>query len=360
MSKLVSGYYHHPALLYDKTSDEKKSVICKLCSHYCEIKDGNIGICLLRKNIGGELFTMTWGRTEGLAIDPIEKKPFYHFKPSTKVLSYGTPGCNFRCMNCQNWQLSQAVKYYTDNSLSTKVFLPENIAEYAAVNKIDGISYTYSEPTIFFEYARDTILECRKNKKTESLFHVFVSNGFFTKETVEVIDKENLLNAINIDLKFMDDQKYKKITGGKLQPVLDSVKRIYDLRDKIHLEIINLIIPGENDKEEDISKLCEFLASVSNDIPLHFSRFYPHYKMGNKPQTDFNTLIQAKNIAINYGLKYIYLGNTSIPGVEDTHCPNCRELLVARNRYGINQNNLLTENGLSKCPKCKTAINIIS
>ncbi|TAL69997.1 MAG: AmmeMemoRadiSam system radical SAM enzyme [Bacteroidetes bacterium] len=359
MGRIESEYYHHPAILYDRLGDEKKTVFCRLCSHYCEIKDGNIGICLLRKNIGGELYTMTWGRTEGLAIDPIEKKPFYHFKPETRVLSYGTPGCNFRCMNCQNWQLSQAVKYYSDKNLTTKVFLPEHIAEYAAINKIDGISYTYSEPTIFFEYARDTIIECRKNKKTESLFHVFVSNGFFTKETVDIIDKENLLNAINIDLKFMDDQKYKKITGGKLNPVLDSIKRIYDLRDNIHLEIINLVIPDENDKEEDIAKLCEFIVSVSPDIPLHFSRFYPHYKMGNKPQTEYNTLIQAKKIAKSMGIKYVYIGNTSIPGGEDTHCPNCNELLIARSRYGINENNLYINNNKSYCPKCSTEIGII-
>ncbi|MCL5991059.1 MAG: radical SAM protein, partial [Bacteroidetes bacterium] len=242
MSKIDNEYYHHPALLYDRLDDEKNSVICRLCSHYCEIKDGNIGICLLRKNIGGELFTMTWGRTEGLAIDPIEKKPFYHFKPSSKVLSFGTPGCNFRCMNCQNWQLSQSVRYYSDKALANKVFLPEHVAEYASIHKVDGISYTYSEPTIFFEYARDTILECRKNKQTESLFHVFVSNGYFTKEAVELMDRENLLSALNIDLKFMDEHKYKKIAGGTLEPVLDSIKRIYDLRDKIHLEIINLVI----------------------------------------------------------------------------------------------------------------------
>ncbi|MBI5326511.1 MAG: AmmeMemoRadiSam system radical SAM enzyme [Ignavibacteriae bacterium] len=358
MAKLENEYYHHPALLYDKLQDEKKSVICKLCSHYCEIKDGNIGICLLRKNIGGNLFTMTWGRTEGLAIDPIEKKPFYHFKPASRVLSFGTPGCNFRCMNCQNWQLSQAVKYYSDSAKATKVFLPENIAEYASINKIDGISYTYSEPTIFFEYARDTIIESRKNKKTESLFHVFVSNGFFTKEAVEIIDKENLLNAINIDLKFMDEQKYKKITGGRLEPVLDSIKRIYDLRDKIHMEIINLVIPGENDSDEDFEKLCEFISSVSLNIPLHFSRFYPHYKMNNKHSTELSSLLKAKQIAQNRGIKYIYIGNTTIPGAEDTHCPNCSELLIARNKYGIVENNLSVKNDIPFCPKCKAEIDI--
>ncbi|OGU12657.1 MAG: AmmeMemoRadiSam system radical SAM enzyme [Ignavibacteria bacterium GWB2_35_12] len=359
MSKIDSEYYHHPAILYDRLNDEKNSVLCRLCSHYCEIKDGNIGICLLRKNIGGELFTMTWGRTEGLAIDPIEKKPFYHYKPGTKVLSFGTPGCNFRCMNCQNWQLSQAVKYYSDISLATKVFLPESIAEYAAIQKVDGISYTYSEPTIFLEYARDTILECRKNKKTESLFHVFVSNGYFTKEAVELIDRENLLSAINIDLKFMDNQKYKKICGGTLEPVLDSIKRIYDLRDKIHLEIINLVIPGENDTDEDIEKLSDFIVSVSPDIPLHFSRFYPHYKLSNKPQTDLNTLIKAKEIAHNKGIKYIYIGNTTIPCAEDTHCPKCNELLIARSSFGIIKNNLRIANDKPICPKCKTEIGII-
>lgn len=359
MNKIDNKYYHHPAVLFDRLEKENNTVVCKLCAHYCEIKDGNIGICLLRKNINGQLFTMTWGKTEGLAVDPIEKKPFYHFKPSSKVLSFGTPGCNFRCMNCQNWQLSQAVKYYSDISLPTKLFLPENIAEYAAIQKVDGISYTYSEPTIFFEYARDTIIECRKNKQTESLFHVFVSNGYFTKEVVEIIKKENLLSAINIDLKFMDNQKYKKISGGSLEPVLDSIKRIYDLRDKIHLEIINLVIPGENDSDEDIENLCDFIVSVSTSIPLHFSRFYPHYKLNNKPSTNLNTLINAKEIAHKKGIKYIYIGNTNIPGAEDTICPNCKELLVARSSYGITQNNLNISSIKPICPKCKTEIEII-
>ena len=236
MSKYTENeLYIHPAILYEKSRNGDKSVQCNLCSHYCTIKDSNVGTCLLRKNVEGELFTMTWGRTEGLAVDPIEKKPFYHFKPASKVLSFGTPGCNFRCMNCQNWQLSQAVKNYSDSSLKMNLLKPEHIAEYASIYKIDGISYTYSEPTIFFEYARDTIHACRKLKKTENIFHVFVSNGYFTKETLELINKENLLQAINIDLKFMNDNKYKTISGGKLQPVLDSIKRVFDLRNQVHL-----------------------------------------------------------------------------------------------------------------------------
>ncbi len=353
--------YSHPAILYDKSSNGNKETHCKLCSHYCDIKEGNVGTCLLRKNIDGELFTMSWGRTEGLAVDPIEKKPFYHFKPASKVLSFGTPGCNFKCMNCQNWQLSQAVKNYSDEALRMNILKPGHIAEYASLYRLDGIAYTYSEPTIFFEYARDTIHACRKNKKTENIFHVFVSNGFFSKETFDLIDKENLLQAINIDLKFMDDKKYRKISGGELQPVLDSIKRVADMKEKIHMEIINLIIPGENDSDDDIEKLCDFIYSLSPDIPLHFSRFYPHYKFSGKPATSLVTLKRAREIAIKQGLHYIYIGNTNIPGAEDTHCPKCNQLLISRTIYGITKNNIIQDqkSGKPLCPDCKTEIPVI-
>ncbi len=341
------------ALLYEKLDGEK--VRCNLCSHYCDIEEGKYGTCLLRKNVGGELYTYSWGAAEGFAIDPIEKKPFFHFKPGAQALSFGTPGCNFRCKNCQNWNLSQANKEYL-HSLSAKA-PPESIAEIAVKRRVDGIAYTYSEPTIFFEYARDVVRETRKLKNGENLFHVFISNGFMTKETVELIDKENIIDAINIDLKFMNDDRYKKICYGKVQPVLDNIKRFNDLREKIHLELINLVIPGENDTVEDISKLCRYVKSVSPDIPIHFNRFYPTNKMIDKPPTDLNKLLQAREIALDEGLEYVFIGNTALKDVENTYCPNCNELLIQRSGYGI-QKNLIKESGKAKCPKCDYKINI--
>jgi len=341
------------AILYEK--HDENIVKCLLCSHYCEIKPGQVGTCLLRKNIDGELFTYSYGASTGFAIDPIEKKPFYHFKPGSKVLSFGTPGCNFKCLNCQNWQMSHAKKddilrqahvlrqaqddilrqAQDDNAIENLhiEYSPSFIADLAIEQGVDGIAYTYSEPTIFFEYARDTILECRKKYPNVDLFHLFISNGFMSKETIDLIAKENLISAINIDLKFMNDKKYRKICNSSLQPVLDNIKRFQDLSDSIHMEIINLVIPEENDSVDDINALVDFIVSVNPEIPLHFSRFHPSNKMTDKPATDLNTLLKAKEIAESKGLKYVYIGNTNLPGVENTYCPNCKKLLIERSRY---------------------------
>ncbi|MFH1052360.1 MAG: AmmeMemoRadiSam system radical SAM enzyme [bacterium] len=319
------------AILYEK--QDENIIKCLLCSHYCEIKPGQAGTCLLRKNVDGELYTYSYGASTGFAIDPIEKKPFYHFKPGSKVLSFGTPGCNFKCLNCQNWQLSH-VKRNTIEQLTAE-YPPSLIAELAIKNNVDGIAYTYSEPTIFFEYARDTILECRKNYPDIELFHIFISNGFMSKETIQLIKNEKLISAINIDLKFINSEKYKKICHASLQPVLDNIKRFQDLSDFIHMEIINLVIPGENDTEEDFEKLSQFIFSVNPEIPVHFSRFHPANKLQDKPATDLKTLFRAKQIAEETGLKYIYIGNTNLPDVENTYCPNCKTLLINRNMYSI-------------------------
>ncbi len=341
------------AILYEQL--ESDAIRCTLCSHYCLISLGQKGTCRLRTNIGGELFTSSWGKSSGFAIDPIEKKPFFHYKPSSRVLSFGTPGCNFSCLNCQNSSLSQAVRQNKPILDNSTIFLPEDIALMAEQNNVDGIAYTYSEPTIFFEYARDTILECRKHSHLKDLFHVFVSNGYFSKEMLDIVSKENLLQAVNIDLKFISDEKYKKICGARLQPILDNIKRIYDLRKQIHLEIINLIIPGENDSDEEINKLCEFVAGISTDIPLHFSRFFPRYKMMNTPATPIETMLKAQETAKSYKMKYIYLGNMDIPNALNTYCPNCSKQLIERDFYEIKKNILL---GSDKCPDCNYQINI--
>jgi pyruvate formate lyase activating enzyme len=351
------------ALLYEKTENESGEPLiqCRLCSHYCLIPEGKRGTCNLRVNENGQLFTLSWGAADGAAIDPIEKKPFFHYKPNTKVLSFGSPGCNFRCLNCQNSHLSQAYKTYSPHTNNSKLLTPYQIADYAQRYNVDGIAYTYSEPTIFFEYARDTVLECRKNKSLDGIFHVLVSNGFFSREMLELASKEKLFSAINIDLKFMSDEKYQEICGGRLQPVIDNIKRVYDLRDDIHLEIINLVIPKENDSDEDFGKLSEFVASLSPDIPLHFNRFYPKHKMADKEVTDNAKLIRAKEIAQKHGMNYVYIGNASLRNSENTYCPKCNALLIERRYYDITSNVFedLEPGEKAKCPDCGEGINIV-
>lgn len=343
------------ALLYERLADTN-DVICKLCAHYCKIRSGSGGICRVRFNQDGKLYTYTWGRAESVAIDPIEKKPFYHFKPKTRVLSFGTPGCNFKCANCQNSYLSQSIKFKPEKLLNTRILHPTEITQIAKVYNVDGISYTYSEPTIFFEYARDIILDARKNPETSHLFHVFVSNGYFSKEMLDLVIQEKLLQAINIDLKFFNDKKYLKITGGHLRPVLENIERVFSAG--IHIEVINLVIPGENDDDESFEQISKFLASISTYVPLHFSRFYPSYKMTSHPPTSLEKLVRAKEIAKSFGMKYVYIGNTDLPNAENTYCPFCNFLLVERQRYftTIHYNK---EGNRAICPNCGNQVNII-
>ncbi len=336
------------AILYERLPD--KSVRCKLCAHYCVVKDGKRGVCGVRKNEGGVLFSLVWSGANGLAIDPIEKKPFFHYKPGTSVLSFGTPGCNFRCLNCQNWSLS---KNPIKDDYFGEALTPEIIVQTAIARNVGGIAYTYSEPTIFFEYARDVIKLAKR--KAPYLFHVFVSNGYLSDEAIDLIEKEDLIDAINIDLKFADDEPYKRICGAKLAPVVENLKRFNELKDRIHLEIINLVIPGENDSEEALEKIVDIVYSINPEIPLHFNRFYPAYKMLDVPPTPLETLLKARQIALKRGLAHVYIGNVLAEGLEDTVCPNCGTVLIKRSGYRIIENKLIDSD---KCPTCERKINI--
>ncbi|MDQ1267057.1 MAG: AmmeMemoRadiSam system radical enzyme, partial [Bacteroidota bacterium] len=343
----------HLAMLWEKYYDSgnNNTVKCKLCAHYCTIDEHKRGTCLTRINEGGILYSLTYGKAESYSIDPIEKKPFFHFKPGSKALSFGANGCNFSCLHCQNHHLSQVFRTVGRRQPQTSGYSPETLAE-IAINKIaDGIAYTYSEPTIFFEYARDTILACREMPETKNLFHVFVSNGYFSTELIDLFVQEDLISAVNIDLKFIDDEKYRRISGARLEPILRNIKLLNQLKDKIHIEIINLIIPGENDDENSIRRTAEFICSVDPDIPLHFTRFYPHYNMSSKNPTNINILLRAREIAYETGLKYVYVGNTIQKNVENTYCPNCKELLIARDRYFL-ESNVFKNIAGTKNPKC--------
>ncbi|VVC03383.1 Radical SAM superfamily protein [Candidatus Burarchaeum australiense] len=343
------------AMLYEKlTGANAGKVLCRLCMRYCIIGEGERGYCLVRRNEKGKLYSLNYGKSSGFEIDPIEKKPFFHFKPGTNVLSFGTPGCNFRCLNCQNWMLSQAPRERSD-ALDIPKTLPKQVAEMAVREGCDGIAYTYSEPTIFFEYAYDCVKEARK--LAPDMFHVFVSNGYFSREMLDLVAKEELLQAIRIDLKFMNDEKYKEIAGAHLEPVQQNIRRVNELRGKVHLEVIALIIPTLNDSDDDLRRLCQFVAGVGKDIPVHFDAFFPYYKLSHLPPTPEKTLLRAREIAKEEGLEYVYLGNASIPHGEDTVCPQCGEVLIERRGFLILKNKFAGKK--PECPKCGKRINIV-
>ncbi len=320
---------------------------CSLCNHYCEIQDNCTGVCGGRLNQGGELRLLTYGRAAGFAIDPIEKKPFYHFKPGTRCLSFGTPGCNFRCRGCQNADLSQGAKGAPPAYESVEFTSPRDVSRLAA--KADGVAYTYSEPTIFFEYARDCILETRKRYPEK--YHVFVSNGFFSKECWELIEREKLLDAIRIDLKSFSQEFYKEYCGARLQPVLDNLERV--AKSDVHLEVINLVVPGENDSGKELGKVSRFVAGLRNgNVPLHFSRFYPMHEASGLRETPAEKLFEAKKIALEEGVKFVYVGNL---GTENnTLCPDCGATCVERTAFSARS--LMNKNA---CPRCGKRLAVV-
>ena len=328
------------AMLYKSSGDGK--VECRLCAHRCKIADSKFGFCGVRQNKNGKLHTYAYGEAIASHTDPIEKKPLYHFYPGTAAYSIATPGCNFRCPYCQNWQISQLSMRDTVNRGSYEL-KPEEVVREAKKNSCRSISYTYTEPTIFFEYAYDTA----KIAKKQDLCNSFVTNGFMTEEAIETI--EPYLDAANVDLKFFNDETYKKICQGRLQPVLDSIKLMKKLN--IWVEVTTLVVPGLNDSDEELRKLAEFIASVGKEIPWHLSRFHPDYKFLDAAPTPVETLKKAREIGKEAGLRYIYLGN--VGGEDsDTVCYNCGRILIKRSAYFVEKNSIKDD----KCPKCATKI----
>lgn len=285
------------ALLYKKIDPQK--VQCCLCSHNCLIKSDSFGRCGVRENIDGALYTHAYGAVIAEHVDPIEKKPLYHFLPGTKTYSIAAAGCNFRCEFCQNWQISQLpLKEAVSNSIPRK---PEELVAAALRTGCQSISYTYTEPTIFFEYA----LETAKLATEKKLANIFVTNGYLSAQAVELI--RPYLNAANIDLKAFSDKFYKKICQARLEPVLATIKLMHKLG--IWVEITTLLIPGENDEPGELQKLAEFIAGISTDIPWHISAFHPDYKFMDHPYTALSSLENAQQLGHQAGLKHIYLGN---------------------------------------------------
>ena len=274
---------------------------CLACAHYCQIAPDGFGICGTRQNQNGKLVSRVYGHVAAIHVDPIEKKPLYHFMPGSEILSIGTLGCNFRCPWCQNWDISQATKQRNKPKNWGQKISPEEIVELAKKYKTPAVAYTYNEPAIFIEFAHDTA----KLAHRIGLKNVFVTNGYLSRESFEYI--KPYLDAANVDLKSMDDKFYQKFCGARLQPVLDIIRRFHDA--KIHIEITTLIIPGVNDSDANLRKISKFIADLSPEIPWHISRFFPAYKMADREPTPISSLKRAKKIAESTGLKHIYIGN---------------------------------------------------
>jgi pyruvate formate lyase activating enzyme len=328
------------ALLYEKL--ENNLVHCYLCAHHCKIADQKFGLCGVRQNLKGVLYTYAYGKVAAAHIDPIEKKPLYQFLPGTKSFSIATIGCNFRCEFCQNWQISQQ-DFRAEAQMDEEELSPQEIVQEAIKNKCQSISYTYTEPTIFFEYAYDTA----RLAKEKDLRNVFVTNGYMTEEALRMV--QPYLDAANVDLKFFKDASYKKICAGSLQPVLDTIKLMREL--KIWVEVTTLVVPEENDSDDELGQVAEFIAGVDKNIPWHVSRFHPDYKLTHRHPTPEATLEKAQAIGRKAGLKFIYAGNVYGWG-NDTKCPACDKLLIKREGFNIFEYNI--EEG--RCVYCQTAI----
>lgn len=328
------------ALLYEKL--ENARLHCYLCSHHCKIADQKFGLCGVRQNLGGLLYSHVYAKPIAMHVDPIEKKPLYHFFPGSSSFSIATFGCNFRCGFCQNWDISQA-RVSDGQALGKEEVPAQEIVEAAIENGCKSISYTYSEPTIFFEYA----LDIARLAKEKGLYNNFVTNGFMTKECLEMI--KPWLDAANVDLKFFNDDSYRKTCGGRLAPVLDSIKLMHDLG--VWVEVTTLVIPQENDSPEELKKIAEFIAGVDKNMPWHISRFHPDYRFDEHPDTPLETLEKAASLGREAGLKFIYLGNVFGKG-NDTYCWHCKKLLIHREVFSVLENHVKD----GKCAFCRQEI----
>lgn len=315
------------ALLYKNIDG---GIQCHLCAHNCSIKDKQFGICGVRQNLDGTLYTYTYGEIVAANVDPIEKKPLYHFFPGSNAFSIATVGCNFKCSFCQNWQISQ-INFRDKNKIKSYSLTPKQVVEEAKKHNCKSISYTYTEPTIFFEYA----IDIAKIAKEEGLYNNFVTNGYMSEEAVTAI--KPYLDAANVDLKFFKDSSYKNICKARLQPVLDTIKLMKEL--DIWIEITTLLIPGLNDSKEELTNIAKFIADLDKNIPWHISRFHSDYQYTTTAPTPIHMLKTAENIGKELGLNYIYIGNVYSDN-DITKCTKCKKTLLKRAGFSIIENNL--------------------
>jgi len=327
--------------MFWKTEGERR-VRCGLCHHRCLIGDGKLGICGVRKNEDGKLYSLVYGSPVSMAVDPIEKKPLFHFLPGSRSFSIATRGCNFRCLHCQNCDISQV---RADPADANEEVPPQEIVRLALEKGCASVAYTYTEPTIFFEYAYDIA----RLASQRGLKNIFVTNGYITPEALREI--QPFLDAANIDLKFFDDGMYRQVCGARLAPVLDMIRLYHELG--IWVEITTLVIPTYNDSDEHLRQIAEFIVRTDPFMPWHVSAFYPAYKMSHLAPTSPSILQRARKIGLRAGLKHVYSGNVLDEDGAATICPECRA--------GIIQRSMLTRqtaNGLvhGACPYCKTVI----
>ena len=328
------------ALLWEPLEGGKAG--CRLCAHRCVVEPGRRGVCGVRENRGGRLETLVYGEAVAAHVDPIEKKPLYHFLPGSKALSVAAAGCNFRCGFCQNWQISQAPRR-PGGGLAGEPFPPEAVVRAALDRGCRSVSYTYTEPTVFFEYALDTARLARE----AGLLNSFVTNGYMTAEALETVAP--WLDAANVDLKAFKDATYRKVCGARLEPVLESIRRMRGLG--IWVEVTTLVVPGLNDGADELEAIARFVASVGPEVPWHVSRFHPDFEYTQAPPTPVAALRAAVEAGRRSGLRHIYVGN--LPGEgEDTSCASCGAALIRRRGFAVIENVLRG----SRCPACGAAL----
>jgi len=317
-------------------------VQCDLCPRFCKLKEGQRGLCFVRANVQNAVVLTTYGRSSGYCIDPIEKKPLNHFLPGSPVLSFGTAGCNLACKFCQNWDISKSREIDTLADAAS----PELIARAARELNCRSVAYTYNDPVIFHEYAIDVAQACAEH----DIKSVAVSAGYVCDAPREEFYRH--MDAVNIDLKSMSESFYYKLTGGHLQAVLDTIKYVKH-ETNVWLELTTLLIPGQNDSQQELQQLTQWIAEqLGPDVPLHFSAFHPDFKMMDVPKTSFETLQQARDIALSNGLHYVYTGNVHDKAGESTYCHHCGEMLIGRDWYQLSEWNLTP---LGRCRFCDTA-----
>ncbi|MBL7155000.1 MAG: AmmeMemoRadiSam system radical SAM enzyme [Candidatus Portnoybacteria bacterium] len=323
----------HPAKYYQAL--DNNMVQCLLCPNKCILSEGQRGICRVRQNINGQLYSLVYGQAASINLDPIEKKPFFHFLPGSKAFSIATAGCNLQCIFCQNWQISQVFP----EDIQVQSLSPAEVVEQALARGAQSIAYTYSEPIVFYEY----ILETAKLAREKGLKNVVVTAGYINEQPLRELCQ--YVDAIKIDLKAFRQSFYDKMTGGEIARILENLKIIKE--EETWLEIVNLVIPGENDSPEEIQQMAEWIKdNLGEEVPLHFTRFYPMYKLQNLPPTPEETLKKAREIALEVGLKYVYTGNIGNIATESTYCPASGALAIKRHGHFVLENNL--ENG--RCP----------
>jgi len=332
----------HEAMLWKPAAEG--AVDCSLCAHRCHIGPGQRGVCRVRENQDGRLLSLVYGRVIANHVDPIEKKPLFHFLPGSRAYSIATVGCNFQCGFCQNWQISQWPRSAA-GEMPGEPLGPDDVVAEARRTRCASISYTYTEPTVFFEYARD----CGVLARQAGLRNTFVTNGYMTPQAIDAMAP--WLDAANVDLKAWDDAFYRTVCKARVEPVKESIRRMHDLG--IWVEVTTLLVPGRNDDPDGLKGISGFLAAISPDMPWHVTRYHPDFEMRQPPATPPESIELALRIGREAGLKYVYAGN--IAGMQDTVCPACGKTVIERQGMGVAQTRLRG----AACGFCGTSLPIV-